>query len=187
MQPLTPTQFPDAQVHSHPAPPSLTSIPECLLVRFDGYHLSWQVRSDKVISMLRHVQIHPVFIEDLDASLMEQLRREGYTRESLKEGMIWNGDCVLCYQPLEARRVMQARTAEVNRRRHSTAAQKDSLDAELQRLSELTGHRTGQKLIYETPYSQVELGDHVATSKVLRDPQGHRATAPPDLDPNLTI
>lgn len=182
--PLPYVEFPDAQVLSHPAVASFTMFPECIVEQLAGtYRLSWQQRNDKQLTMQRSSHIYPVYFAELGEGIVEKLKREGFTRESLKEGMIWNGDCVLCVQPFAAYEAVQRRTEEINRRRHSTAKQADALDQELQRLSELTGHRTGQRLVFDTPYKDVDVDAHVAVSKVLRDPSGHRAApATPNSD-----
>lgn len=178
-QPIIEATWPEAEVLSHPPIPSFTAFPECLIEKYaGGYRMSWQQRRDQQLSMLRHHHIFPVYVQELGEAIVARLKREGFTRESLKEGMVWNGDCVLCVQPMEAYHLMQRRVDEINARRHATAASKDALEDELQRLAELTGHRTGNRLIHETPYSNTAVADHVAVSKVLRDPSAHRTTPP---------
>lgn len=164
------------EVSTHPALPSLTAFPDCLIEKYAGsYRMSWQPRSDRQLSLLRHRHIFPAYTEDYDPKLLDALRREGFSRESLKEGLIWNGDCVLCLQPLERHYDDVRRQSVINRRRHTAEASAESLDAELQRLAELTGHRSGQPLVYDQlPGGKTSIDEHVIVDKRLKDPSGHR-------------
>lgn len=168
--------FPDVEVASHPALPSLTAFPSFLVDRYAGsYRLSWQPRSDQRFSMLRHDHIYPIYTKDFPADAFVALKREGYTDESLKESMIWNGDCVLCYQPMRAYKLMVDRLAEINRKRSDGGARAEAFDAELQELARLTGKATGKSLVALTPDSTRSINDHVDVSKTLRNPGSQSA------------